>query len=123
MIDDKWRTYTCTLCRGYGMIWVGDAAWDGIAECDCGNGTIYIRPTGHTFAWPGGPANGRDTKEQYEKATPYLPTCEHGVIFVNDANCQECSNEFIKEFGSTWQEEEGAAKNMARRERYAQKRK
>lgn len=98
-MDDKWRKFDCTACNGYGMIWVGDASWDGTADCSCLNGWIYIRPTGHTFLYPGGPANGFYGKEYYEKAEPYLPTCSHGTLFVGDVECNKCDDEFKKDFG------------------------
>lgn len=122
-MDDKWRAMTCPICRGYGMRWVGDASWDGTAECDnCGeSGTVYLRPNGSSFQYPGGPATGMWGKQYYEKAKPYLPACEHGVIFVNNVSCVKCDEDFIKDFGYSWEEELRTERNLRRRERYAQK--
>jgi len=122
-MDDKWRVFTCPTCRGYGMTWVGDASWDGTAECDCTDGRIFIRPKGHSFEWPGGKATGMWTEEYYDKATPYPDPCSHGVRLVNDNVCKDCDREFFEDFGVTWEEEERAARNLERRERYARNKK
>ncbi len=71
-MDDKWRTISCGVCRGYGMKW-NPEAWDGIDYCDCTEGIIWIRPGGHTFEYPGGKATGIHSKEAYEKGTPQMP--------------------------------------------------
>lgn len=71
-MDDKWRTVSCPSCGGYGMTW-NPMAWDGIQECDCNTGTLWIRPKGHTFEYPGGKATGMYSKEAYEKGTPQMP--------------------------------------------------
>lgn len=115
-MDGNWRVMDCPSCRGYGMIWVGDASWDGIAECDCGNGNIYLRPTGHGFQYPGGPANGFWGKEYYEKAKPYMPSCEHGTVFINHAECDQCNEEFKRDFGYyPWEDKEDTSSIMHHR--------
>jgi hypothetical protein len=45
----------------------------GADECsDCGgDGRLWIRPTGHTFMYPGGPATGMWSVEEYERSTPW----------------------------------------------------
>jgi hypothetical protein len=54
------------------MRWVYD---DGPDECrDCnGSGTVWIRPKGHCFEYPGGKALGMWSKERYDKGTPEMP--------------------------------------------------
>jgi hypothetical protein len=71
-MDDKWRTATCGICRGYGITW-NPEAWDGTEECICNNGIVWLRPKGHAFAYPGGPALGWWGKEDYEKGKPMMP--------------------------------------------------
>lgn len=75
MMDNKWRTTQCPNCGGHGV--VSDYGFSGRdflgpKECeDCwGSGKLWIRPTGHCFAYPGGPARGMWSKEQYAKSTP-----------------------------------------------------
>lgn len=69
-MDDKWRTLSCPICRGYGMTMVGDGLPN---ECDCSSGQIWLRPKGHAFQYPGGPGSGMWGPEYYEKATPVMP--------------------------------------------------
>lgn len=70
-MDNKWRTFTCPICRGYGMTMVGDGLPD---ECDnCSSGQVWIRPKGHAFQYPGGPGAGMWDEDYYEKATPVMP--------------------------------------------------
>lgn len=69
-MDDKWRITICGQCCA-GIKWsFGD---EGPIECDCGGGVIYLRPKGHAFAWPGGPAVGWYSEERYEKGKPVMP--------------------------------------------------
>ena len=70
MIDDKWRTIQCYHCDGHGMY----AGWGGeIAEGYlCSQGRIFIRPTGHLFQYPSGPARGMTTKDAYLKGERVL---------------------------------------------------
>ena len=60
-MDTKWRTVRCESCRGYGMVSdfrSGD--FEGAMECpDCSGGVVFLRPSGHAFAYPGGPALGK----------------------------------------------------------------
>jgi len=69
-MDDKWRITRCPSCGSSGLKWND---WSGAEECnDCGgSGRLWIRPTGHTFMYPGGPARGMWSKEEYERSTPY----------------------------------------------------
>ena len=71
-MDDKWRKTSCSSCYN-GMKW--SYTYDEPIECsDCaGSGSVYIRPTGHCFMWPGGPALGMWSKEEYKKAIPEMP--------------------------------------------------
>lgn len=73
-MDDKWRILSCPICRGYGIV-SAPMAWFGFTECDnCGeSGTIWLRPKGHSFAYPGGPATGMWGIEYYKKGTPQMP--------------------------------------------------
>jgi hypothetical protein len=49
-------------------VWTGDYE---VVDCpDCDSGVVFIRPSGHLFRWPGGPAAGRTSPDEYEKATP-----------------------------------------------------
>ena len=79
-MDDKWRTLNCDSCRGYGVVsgYAGDGDFLGAVECrHCnGSGTVFIRPGGYLFLYPGGPACGRATLADYEAAIPYLPLQE-----------------------------------------------
>lgn len=69
-MDDKWRIVSCTMCYA-GTKWsFGD---EGPVECSCSGGVVYLRPKGHAFAWPGGPAIGWWTKEEYDSGTPVMP--------------------------------------------------
>ena len=73
-MDDKWRTVECHSCR-YGLVSVYSYNdFEGAGECDVcgGSGFLFIRPGGHIFQYPGGPANGMGTKEMYEKGKPYI---------------------------------------------------
>jgi hypothetical protein len=71
-MDDKWRTITCGICRSYGITW-NPEAWDGTEECDCNNGTVWLRPKGHAFSYPGGPAIGWWGEDDYKKGKPVMP--------------------------------------------------
>lgn len=70
----KWRVTKCGTCRGYGVVsrYVG-GDFDGPGECpECeGGGTIYLRPTGHAFLYPGGPARGIYSPAEYDAAVPF----------------------------------------------------
>ena len=80
-MDDKWRTLTCPMCRGYGLL-SAPMAWYGFTECDyCGeSGTIWLRPKGHSFEYPGGPATGMWEPEYYERGTPQMPYQWHAWL-------------------------------------------
>jgi hypothetical protein len=68
-LDTKWRKANCGLCVS-GIKFSAGAEPD---ECDCGGGIVYLRPKGHAFAWPGGPACGWWDEKEYEAATPVMP--------------------------------------------------
>ena len=62
------------MCSG-GIKWsYGD---EGPTDCDCSGGVIYLRPKGHAFEWPGGPACGWWSEKEYESATPVMPLDWH----------------------------------------------
>jgi hypothetical protein len=69
--DGRWRVMKCCCIAGMkpGSLPPGE-------ECDhcMGNGLMWIRPTGHTFLYPGGPATGYSGKVQgpldYAQALP-----------------------------------------------------
>jgi len=65
-MDDKWRHVACGCCSN-GLIdtWGG---WP--AECQrcSGSGVVWIRPSGHLFRYPGGPACGMTTPDEYDTA-------------------------------------------------------
>ncbi len=82
-MDDKWRTISCGACGGYGRTW-NPMAWDGVVECDCNEGIVWIRPGGHTFEYPGGRATGKESKEAYEKGTPQMPWDWHTWNHTNE---------------------------------------
>jgi len=64
-MDNKWRTVKCPKCGGYGVRMRGDSL---PFECgDCNSGVLYIRPSGHTFLWPGGPATGMWSADKYHR--------------------------------------------------------
>lgn len=75
-MDDKWRIISCPCCTN-GMYW--SYTYDEPADCrNCeGSGRLYIRPTGHLFQYPGGPAAGMWDKEKYENAIPVMPFFLH----------------------------------------------
>jgi len=60
--DDLWRVVACPRCGGSGLTNVYTASGDdylGAGECtECANGHLYVRPSGHVFLYPGGPAAG-----------------------------------------------------------------
>ncbi len=70
-MDGLWRYYGC-WCNA-GQVWVATLGGPEVDTCrSCGgSGRIFIRPTGHEFAWPGGPALGMSPPSRYETATPY----------------------------------------------------
>jgi hypothetical protein len=76
-MDDKWRVVSCSSCRN-GMYWSYTS--DGPEECrGCGgSGEVWIRPKGHCFQYPGGPAAGMWDKEKYKEGTPIMPYDFHG---------------------------------------------
>ena len=57
-------------------------------ECDdCGgSGSIFIRPSGHTFQYPGGPASGSCPAGLYDLAKPYVvdPFCYRFVDIAEE---------------------------------------
>ena len=74
MIDDRWRTLPCSPCGGHGVVPVYSAFdFEGPGECSsCGGmGRVFIRPSGHLFLWPGGPAAGKTDASEYEQGAPY----------------------------------------------------
>ena len=75
-MDDKWRTIGCSFCTT-GMVW--NWTYDEPDECrNCnGSGTVWIRPTGHCFEYPGGHALGLWSKEKYGRGTPEMPYALH----------------------------------------------
>jgi hypothetical protein len=70
-VDDKWRTIGCSCSNGIRWSYYED----GPDECrDCiGGGQIYIRPKGHLFQYPGGPAMGIASSAEYRRGTPVMP--------------------------------------------------
>jgi hypothetical protein len=70
-MDDKWRVVKCCCISGMkpGSLPPGE-------ECDhcMGGGVYFIRPGGHTFMYPGGPATGREDASKYDAAEEYLFT-------------------------------------------------
>lgn len=66
-MDDKWRITCCPSCGGGGV-----ACYDLCIDCD-GGGQLWIRPGGHCFKYPGGPAEGMWSKEEYNRSTPVMP--------------------------------------------------
>ena len=74
-MDNKWRVFTCPTCSGSGVVSVYSAYdFEGPGPCnDCGeSGRIFIRPSGHCFAYPGGPAAGMWSKDKYQQSKPYV---------------------------------------------------
>lgn len=73
-MDDKWRTIPCCCISGMkpGSLPPGE-------ECDhcMGNMIMWIRPGGHTFLYPGGPATGYQGKiagpKEYAAGKPEPP--------------------------------------------------
>ena len=64
-MDNLWRTTPCPACDGFGIFWSLPADGDGeCLECN-GSGNWWIRPSGHLFQYPGGPALGMATIEIY----------------------------------------------------------
>ena len=69
-----WRTIQCHGCGGHGVVAVYSYYdFEGADFCDvCGGaGYVFIRPTGHLFLHPGGPACGMGTPTDYQRGTPY----------------------------------------------------
>ena len=67
-MDDKWRTVKCLDCNGHGMYLNAGGEPSECITCDM-SGVNWIRPSGHMFRWPGGPALGKASAEEYEQAT------------------------------------------------------
>jgi hypothetical protein len=69
-VKPDWRLAECGSCRGYGL--VSNCSTGEPQDCrTCeGTGRVWIRPTGHVFQWPGGPALGRWYTEDYDHAIP-----------------------------------------------------
>lgn len=75
-MDDKWRVIGCGTCRGYGTVSVYSATdFEGPGDCpECdGTGAVWLRPTGHAFAYPGGPAKGVYSPDDYKIARAVGP--------------------------------------------------
>jgi hypothetical protein len=68
-MDDKWRTTKCPNCSGCGLVDGFDAGPDECRDCG-GSGRLWIRPSGHCFLYPGGPAAGMWSPEEYQNARP-----------------------------------------------------
>ena len=87
-MDNKWRTCRCPSCGGHGVVSVYSAYdFEGPGECgECGgSGSLFIRPSGHLFQWPGGPACGMGSREEYEAGTPWLPQCDEVPKYAEGA--------------------------------------
>jgi DnaJ-class molecular chaperone len=72
-----WRTLPCPRCGGHGLVSVytmGGGDFVGAGECNTcsGSGQLWIRPSGHTFSYPSGPAQGMWSKQKYLEATPVV---------------------------------------------------
>jgi hypothetical protein len=82
-MDNKWRVISCASCRN-GMYW--SYTYDEPEECrNCGgSGQIYIRPKGHCFQYPGGPATGMWSAEKYQEGTPVMPYDFHAWANTED---------------------------------------
>lgn len=76
-MDENWRTMTCYLCNGTGL--KTGLSRDDAGTCDCYQGVIWLRPKGHMFKYPGGPADGVGPEEWYEKGTPKMPWEWHAL--------------------------------------------
>jgi len=62
-MDNKWTEIPCGRCGGCGLVseyTFGGTDFLGAGECpDCGgSGAQWMRPSGHLFMHPGGPAIG-----------------------------------------------------------------
>jgi hypothetical protein len=80
-LDDKWRICRCHSCSGHGLIPVYSGVdFEGPGECRhcCGSGVIFVRPSGHAFQYPGGPAAGMVSRDDYNAGVPYH-SCVDGV--------------------------------------------
>lgn len=73
-MDDRWRIISCPTCGGHGVKW-NPESWFGVEECyECGgSGELWIRPKGHLFLYPGGPAIGMWDEKAYAEGTPQMP--------------------------------------------------
>jgi hypothetical protein len=65
MMDNKWRIIDCSTCGGHGINHY--SAPFVCRECG-GDGYFYIRPSGHLFAYPGGPGQGMASPRDYAHA-------------------------------------------------------
>lgn len=74
-MDDKWRVKSCDICRGGGVVWLGEDV-GGCRTCNEA-GRVYLRPKGHAFEYPGGPAVGWWSEQDYEEASPVMPWSWH----------------------------------------------
>lgn len=63
-MDHKWRTISCNACIGGIKMTAGTE----VVECDCSGGLFYVRPSGHLFSYPGGPARGRVSPARWNTA-------------------------------------------------------
>jgi hypothetical protein len=64
-MDDRWRRVKCG-CIGGMVVGVEPPG----EECNCWDGWLYVRPKGHLFAYPGGPALGMAGEDYYERGEP-----------------------------------------------------
>jgi len=66
-MDSKWRYIYCGICQA-GEYWVDSLYGPYSITCPYCHGwhKIYLRPSGHAFAYPGGPAIGRYSSVEYE---------------------------------------------------------
>ena len=77
-MDDLWREVTCSGCSGSGVAHGTEPPPDECRPCG-GSGRVFLRPSGHAFAYPGGLALGIWGKSFYEKGQPVEPwTPEEG---------------------------------------------
>ena len=53
--DDKWRYIKCDCCAG--TMWGGEYPTE-CSDCEGSGVEAWIRPSGHMFKYPGGPAKG-----------------------------------------------------------------
>jgi len=67
----QWRTATCSICNGRGII---NNGYDEPMDCPyCSGGGIFISPKGRIAEYPGGRFLGHATEGEIARSVAYQP--------------------------------------------------